>query len=68
MRIPKVDEYWYINANGCSTVIGRIVAVNNTTVITYLCKYNEFISYSVFATDSDVKWEPNLFWKLLGYV
>lgn len=68
MRIPEVGEYWYIKVNSHSAKIGRIVAVNNTTVVAYLCEYNEFVSYSVFATDSDVKWEPNRFWKLLGYV
>ncbi len=66
MRIPKVGEYWYITC-GVTTVLGKIQAVSDTTIVAYLPKYKESISYSTLCCDKDVKWEHNLFWKLLGY-
>lgn len=67
MRIPKAGEYWYIYAKN-RTVFAKIMAVNDTTIVAYIPKFDGTISYKVSICDEDVKWEPNWFWKLLGYV
>jgi hypothetical protein len=66
MRVPKVGEYWYANS-GTITAFVKIVAVSDSTIIAYLPKYGESISYSITTCTKDVKWEPNWFWRMLGY-
>lgn len=72
---PKVDEYWYFANYNNSIYIGKVVAIDERCVVKcVIFRYNQ-ICYSPVGmqyTRIDInnvigKWEPNLFFRLLGY-
>jgi hypothetical protein len=67
MTQPRVGEYWYINTPGVRTIFGKIVSVSDTTIVAYIPEFKKVVSYSTLITDKDVKWEPNWFFRILGY-
>ena len=70
---PKVNEYWYFKYCSVTSRIdfGKVVAIDENYILFY---YNQVFSYPlgfqyirVGINDSIGKWEPSLFFRLLGY-
>jgi hypothetical protein len=70
---PKINEYWYFTYGSVNSRIdfGKVVAIDENYILFY---YNQQWSYPlglqyirVGINDAIGKWEPNQFFRLLGY-
>jgi len=72
---PKYGEYWYIKCHftGAKTVLVKVTGIYHYYIVVNKVDNNAAIainrngSFQHFSVDWIKKWEPNLFWKFLGY-
>lgn len=70
---PKIGEYWYTMLVDSRYEISKIVKIDKGKVFIQRWDYSgyklpqlEGIDYNWFLNVA-IKWEPNWFWKMLGY-
>lgn len=63
---PKIGEYWYVDTGYLTDLIyiGRIIGIKNDKYIVMITNSN---ITQIFPDKMLCKWQPNRFWKMLGY-
>jgi len=71
MRKPEVGEYWYIGIRVISTHTFTFETHEYDDIVLAKCVSSNIFKYrDYYITTNTViysKWEPNWFWKFLGY-